>query len=58
MIKFEGVTFVVSAIKDMSKDKFIKKFQDVYWLDRTEKQRKKMLSDVYDVIVPPQKAEE
>jgi len=58
MIKFEGVNFVVSAIKKMSKEKFIKTFLNVYWLDRTEKQRKKMLSDAYDVIVPPQKAED
>lgn len=58
MIKFEGVTFVVSAIKKMSKEKFIDTFLNVYWLDRTKKQRKKMLSDAYDTIVPPTKAED
>lgn len=58
MIKFEGVSFVVSAISKMSKEKFIKTFLKVYWLDRTEKQRKKMLSDAYDTIVPPTKADE
>ena len=40
------------------KEKFIKTFLKVYWLDRTEKQRKKMLSDAYDTIVPPTKADE
>ena len=58
MIKFEGVTFVVSAIEKMNKEKFIDTFLNVYWLDRTKKQRKKMLSDAYDTIVPPTKAED
>lgn len=53
MIRFEGVSFVISAIKKISKEEFINKFINVYWLDRTEKRRKKMLSDAYDKIVPP-----
>lgn len=50
-MKFEGVTFVESAVKQMTKEEFIKKHVDVYWLDRKKEDRKKMLSDVYVLIV-------
>lgn len=50
---FEGVTFVESAIETMTKSKFIAAHVNVLWQDRTDKQRRQMLSDVYDLIVPP-----
>lgn len=50
MLKYEGVNFVISAVKAMSKDEFISLHLNVFWKDRTEKQRRKMLSDVYQKI--------
>ena len=47
MLQYEGVTFVVGSVKAMTRDKFISMHINVYWKDRTEKQRRKMLSDVY-----------
>lgn len=50
MLKYEGVNFVIGAVKAMSKDEFISLHVNVFWKDRTEKQRRKMLSDVYQKI--------
>lgn len=44
---YEGVTFVEEEIKKMPKEVFIEKHLGVYWLDRDEETRKKMLADVY-----------
>lgn len=41
----EGVTFIEPAVKAMKKSDFINK-----WQDRPEDDRKKMLSDAYDLI--------
>lgn len=46
----EGVTFIEPAVKGMKKRDFIKAHKDVLWLDRDQKEREKMLSDVYDTI--------
>lgn len=46
----EGVTFIESAIKAMKKSDFINKHMSVIWQDRPEDDRKKMLSDAYDLI--------
>ncbi|RHI11527.1 hypothetical protein DW182_03235 [Bacteroides sp. AM16-24] len=46
----EGVTFIEPAIKAMKKSDFINKHMPVIWQDRPEKDRKKMLSDAYDLI--------
>lgn len=54
---FEGVTFVEKYVARMSKSTFIDKHVKVLWLDRGEQERRKMLSDVYDLIVPPKKDE-
>ena len=51
MFKYEGVTFVVEAVKAMSKEVFIKHHIDNFWLDRDKETRKKMLADVYQRIV-------
>ena len=34
----------------MKKKRFIDAHKDVFWPDRSEEERKKMLSDVYDTI--------
>ncbi len=47
----EGVTFVVSAIRAMSREEFLEKHADVFWLDRPREVRLKMLSDAYDLIM-------
>ncbi len=54
----EGVTFNVAVIKEMKKEDFISECMKVHWQDRDEKTRKKMLSDVYDSIVKPEKEKE
>lgn len=46
----EGVTFIEPAIKAMKKSDFINKHMLVIWQDRPEDDRKKMLSDAYDLI--------
>lgn len=46
----EGVTFIEPAIKAMKKSDFINKHMLVIWQDRPEDNRKKMLSDAYDLI--------
>lgn len=48
---FEGVNFFPDPIKAMDKDAFIEAHKDAIWQDRTEEEREKMLSDVYDTIV-------
>lgn len=52
MIKFEGVSFVVREVRRLGKKEFIARFKDTLWLDRTEKERKVMLADAYDICVP------
>lgn len=54
---FEKVTFVEKNVAKMSKSTFIDKHVNVIWLDRGLQERRKMLSDVYDLIVPPKKEE-
>lgn len=50
-MKYDGVTFVVQAVKAMSKEVFIKHHIDNFWLDRDKETRSKMLADVYQRIV-------
>jgi len=47
-MRYQGVTFVDEACKKMSKEEFIERHKDVFWQDRDEKTRKKMLADVYE----------
>lgn len=49
-MRIEGVTFIDSAVLQMKKKEFIEKHLNVFWLDRNEEDRKKMLSDAYDMI--------
>lgn len=56
-MRVEGVTFVEDAVKSMSKEEFIKRHKNVFWLCRDEHDREKMLSDTYDLIVGKKKKE-
>lgn len=49
-MRIENVTFVEPAVKAMKKSEFINKHMPVIWQDRSEEDRKKMLSDTYDLI--------
>ena len=53
-MRFEGVTFIESALSGLTKEQFIKMHINAFWLDRTRKEREKMLSDVYDLIFSDQ----
>ena len=48
---YEGVTFVETEVKKMSKEVFIKKHADFFWPGKDKKTRKKMLADVYQRII-------
>ena len=47
---FEKVSFSVDYAKSVTKEEFIERHVDVFWLDRSEDVRRKMLSDAYDII--------
>lgn len=49
-ICFEKVSFSVEYAKSVTKEEFIERHVDVFWLDRSEDARRKMLSDAYDII--------
>lgn len=55
MIKYEGVTFVKAEIEKMTKTEFIDRHLNLFWRDRDEKTRRKMLTSVYGKIVKPAK---
>ena len=54
-MKYEGVTFVEEQVRKMSKDSFVVAHFPYLWQDRKERERKKMLSTVYDLICKPSK---
>lgn len=56
-MKVDGVTFVVSEVKKVTKEKFIENHIGVLWQSIKESDRKKKLSDVYDSIVGKPKQE-
>ena len=47
---FDKVSFSVDYAKSVTKEEFIERHVDVFWLDRSEDVRRKMLSDAYDII--------
>ena len=47
---FEKVSFSVEYAKSVTKEEFIERHVDVFWLDRSEDVRRQMLSDAYDII--------
>lgn len=52
---FERVNFNDEEVKKMTRDEFISRHIDMFWLNRDEATRKNMLSQVYDLIVRPAK---
>lgn len=52
---FERVNFVEEEIKKMSRDEFESRHINLFWLDRDEATRKKILGQVYDLITKPAK---
>jgi hypothetical protein len=52
---FERVNFNDEEIKKMSRDEFESRHINLFWLDRDEATRKKMLGHVYDLITKPAK---
>lgn len=50
---FEGVNFNEHAVKAMTKEEFEARHLGLFWLDRDEATRKKMLGQVYGLIAKP-----
>ena len=57
MIKFENVTFLKGVVSKMKKEEFVKSHLDIFWKDKNEQRRKKMLSQVYELCAGPKKSE-
>ena len=57
MIKCENVTFLKGGVSKMKKEEFVKSHLDIFWKDKNEQTRKKMLSQVYELCVGPKKSE-
>ena len=55
MLKYENVTFLKEPAKRLTKEEFIALHLNVFWLDRDEATRKKILGQVYDLITKPAK---
>ena len=51
----ERVNFNDEEIKKMSRDEFESRHINLFWLDRDEATRKKILGQVYDLITKPAK---
>lgn len=51
--RYESVSFVNANVAKMTKEDFIASHVDVFWLDKKTDTRRKMLAEVYDIIVPP-----
>lgn len=56
MIKFENVTFIKSEVLKMKKAEFISSHLKIFWRDKDEETRRKMLSQAYDHCAGPKKA--
>ena len=50
---FERVNFNDGEVKKMSREDFESRHVNLFWLDRDEATRKKMLGQVYDLINKP-----
>lgn len=50
MLKYENVTFLKEPAKKLTRDEFIAQHLNVFWLDRKESTRRKMLGTVHDLI--------
>lgn len=56
MIKYENVTFIKVEVMKMKKGEFINHHLNIFWLDKNEETRRKMLSQVYDLCAGPKKS--
>lgn len=56
MLKYENVTFLKGPAKSLTKEEFIAQHLNVFWPDRDEETRKKMLGTVHDLIIGAKKA--
>lgn len=52
---FEGVNFNDEAVRKMSRDEFESRHIGLFWQNRDEATRKKMLGEAYDRICKPTK---
>lgn len=55
MIKFENVTFVKANVLRVKKEDFISSHLNIFWRDKDEETRKKMLSQAYDLCAGAKK---
>ena len=52
---FENVNFNEEEVRKLSAEEFEERHIGLFWLDREEQTRKKMLSQVYKLITRPAK---
>lgn len=52
----EGVNFNAAEIALMTAEEFEQRHIDLFWLDRDIETRKKMLSQVYELVKPVRKS--
>lgn len=50
---YERVNFNEEEVKKMNREDFESRHLNLFWLDRDEATRKKMLGEVFDIIVKP-----
>lgn len=55
---YEGVNFNEPVVKTMTKEEFEERHLNLLWLDKDEATRKKMLSEVHNLITKPKKKAE
>ena len=53
---FEGVNFNAEEVKKQTREEFEKQHINLFWRDRDEAIRKKMLAQVYGLINKPAKS--
>lgn len=51
MVKYENVTFLKEPAKRLTREEFIARHLNVFWQDRKESTRRKMLGNVHDIIM-------
>lgn len=56
MLKYENVTFLIEPAKRLTRDEFIARHLNVFWQNRKESTRKKMLGEVHDIIMGVKKS--
>ena len=56
MLKYENVTFLREPAKKLTSDEFIALHLNVFFQDRDEDTRRKMLSEVHDLITGAKKS--